>query len=230
MYNDTGLRKTNFSEIYNDSLDKPKITRGRSLEVQISRSRSNSTDRSNLQETSPFKRSSVTYRSAKPSTNSSKANNTWNGPKSKQRPSMSTETFSKQNFSRNGASRSSVRSNYDHNGRRVHSTNSSPTKSPLCQEILKTAETVNDDSQMLEKLKDLLKQYSTLNKDDDDDNLDDLNSWVQNQDANENQTQTNQKKIPEAKTFTSPRKDLKADAKISKIPAPVFKRSTLNLC
>lgn len=230
IYNDTGLRKTNFSDIYNDSLDKPKITRGRSLEVQMPRSRSNSTDRSNLQETSPFKRSSVVYRSAKPSTNSSKVNNTWNGPKPKQRPSVASDTFSKQSFSRNNTSRGSVRSNYDHNGRRVHSTNSSPTKSPLCQEILKTAETVNDDSQMLEKLKDLLKQYSTLNKEDDDDNLDDLNSWVQNQNDTEQHSQINQKKNPEAKTFTSPRKDLKADAKISKIPAPVFKRSTLNLC
>lgn len=199
------------------------MTRGRSLEANSVRSRSNSVERSNQE--SPFKRTSLAYRSAKPSTTLGKGgNNTWNGPKSKQRPSITSDTFQKPNFSRNTNARSSVRSTYDHNGRRVHSTNSSPTKSPLCQEILKTAETVNDDAQMLEKLKDLLKQYDSFSSKDD--SLDDLNAWVQNQ-TKKNSSCTD----PKANVFASPRKDLKADTKtVSKIPAPVFKRSTLNLC
>lgn len=77
---------------------------------------------------------------------------------------------------------------------------------------------------MVEKLKDLLKQYSSFSSQEDDDDLDDLNAWVQN-------GQKKNSSVDPKNTYTSPRKDSKTDAKtVSKIPAPVFKRSTLNLC
>lgn len=67
-------------------------------------------------------------------------------------------------FNRNSAVRAS-QTLYDRNGRRVKSTNTSPTKSvspsPLAQQILEAAGTARNDSQMLEKMKRLLSRYTT---------------------------------------------------------------------
>lgn len=76
------------------------------------------------------------------------------------------EHISSGGFNRNSAVRAS-QTLYDRNGRRVQSTNTSPTKSlspsPLAQQILEAAGTARNDSQMLEKMKRLLSRYTTNN-------------------------------------------------------------------
>lgn len=106
----------------------------------------------------------------------SKITNTWSGrPAPKKRASLGPDTFSAQknstpeppasNFVRNSTVRASHSAVYDKNGRRVNkSTNSSPTKSPspspLAQQILEAAGNAKNDSQMLEKMKQLLSRYT----------------------------------------------------------------------
>lgn len=220
-YNETGLRKTTFSDIYNENGDKPKMVRGRSMDAGT-RSRSNSVERT-LE--SPFKRQSISYRSARPSAASGKSNNTWNGPRQqKQRPSITAETYNKPGKKIGPQSPSpKPKTMYDQHGRRVvNSTNSSPTKSPLRQELMKAAEQFNDDAEMLERLKELLRQYGPFDYKKED--IGDFTSaWVSHQTKKNSLTE-------DPKGFNSPRKDSKPDNNVSKIPAPVFKRSTLNLC
>lgn len=189
------------------------MVRGRSMDGNCTRSRSNSVERGSI-ETSPFKRQSIAYRSARPSSAMGKVN-TWNGPRQKQRPSLTSDTFTKPGKKCNSPN-SKPKVSYDQNGRRIaNSANSSPTKSPLRQELLKAAEQFNNDAEMLEKLKDLLKQYGPFDYPKDE--LGDLTSaWV------------NQSKPVEDKMIT-PRKDSKPENNVSKIPAPIFKRSTMNL-
>lgn len=181
------------------------------------RSRSNSMERP---QESPFKRQSITYRSARPGSAMGKVNNTWNGPRQKQRSSITAETFNKPVKKHSTpTTNAKPKAVYDQNGRRiVSSTNSSPTKSPLRQELLKAAETLNDDAEMLDRIKNILKQYGPFdyNKE----GYEDFTSaWVNN----------SKKTNDDSKTY-APRKDSKPENNVSKIPAPVFKRSTLNLC
>lgn len=217
-YNETGLRKTTFSDIYNENGEKPKITRGRSIDANITRSRSNSMEKP---ESSPFKRQSITYRSARPGSAMGKVNNTWNSPRVRQRSSITAETFNKPSKKYSVPSptpKSKIQ--YDQNGRRIiNSTNSSPTKSPLRQELLKAAESLNDDAEMLNKIKNILKQYGPF--DCKKDSFEDFTSaWVNN---------SKKDSCEDTKVYT-PRKDSKPENNVSKIPAPVYKRSTLNLC
>lgn len=216
-YNDSGLRKTTFSDIYQDN-PQPKMIRGRSVDANASRSRSNSMERP--PEISPFKRQSITYRSARPGTTNGKVNNTWNSPRQRQRSSITAETFNKPSKKYSVPSPTpKPKVQYDQNGRRIiNSTNSSPTKSPLRQELLKAAEISNDDAAMLERIKNILKQYGPFDYTNKNDCEDFTSVWV-------NQS----KKTEDPKVFT-PRKDSKPENNLSKIPAPVYKRSTLNLC
>lgn len=189
------------------------------MDANCTRSRSNSVERP-LE--SPFKRQSISYRSARPSSALGKANNTWNGPRQKQRPSITSDTFNKPGKKYTTPSPTAKpRASYDQNGRRVvNSTNSSPTKSPLRQELLKAAECANDDAAMLNKIKDILKQYGPFDYKNDGNEF--TKTWVSNSTKKNSTTE-------DPKIYTS-RKDSKPDNNISKIPAPVFKRSTLNLC
>ncbi|KAG4072087.1 hypothetical protein HA402_015586 [Bradysia odoriphaga] len=112
--------------------------------------------------------------------------NTWNGRStSKNRPAVANDTFQtpaqNSSFNRNSSSRTS-QNMYDKNGRRIKSTNSSPTKtttSPLAQQILEAAGNAKNDSQMLEKMKALLSKYTKVNgngKEYDDDDF--TTAWV----------------------------------------------------
>lgn len=113
--------------------------------------------------------------------------NTWNGRSTnKNRPALANDTFQtptqNSSFNRNSSSRTS-QNLYDKNGRRIKSTNSSPTKttttSPLAQQILEAAGNAKNDSQMLEKMKALLSKYTKVNgngKDYDDDDF--TTAWV----------------------------------------------------
>lgn len=112
--------------------------------------------------------------------------NTWNGRSTnKTRPSLGNDTFQTptQNgsFNRNSSSRAS-QNLYDKNGRRIKSTNSSPTKtttSPLAQQILEAAGNAKNDSQMLEKMKALLNKYTKVNANGKDYDEDDFTTaWV----------------------------------------------------
>ncbi|XP_044738845.1 GAS2-like protein pickled eggs [Chrysoperla carnea] len=291
IYNDTGLRKTSFSEAYfNDRKPETQIIqkpRGRSIDQRTtSRSRSNSQDKSCDISDSPIKRQQLVYRSvrgeSRPPTNGSpvkksttqkgtqkllvdkSGNNTWSGRQTKQRPSLSNDTFiapqksgspPNNNFSRNTIGRTSLaanRSHYDSNGRRIKTTtapisssaNTSPTKqkSPLLEQILKSAEQSKDDLQMLEKIKEVLKQYSYLTSDKD--SLDFTSAWVHSQGGNSESNLDKRSSVAsdgvgssssesgsKPLAFVSPRRDPKSDAgKISKIPAPVsYKRATTEL-
>lgn len=112
--------------------------------------------------------------------------NTWNGRSiNKTRPSLGNDTFQtptqNPSFNRNSSSRSS-QNLYDKNGRRIKSTNSSPTKtttSPLAQQILEAAGNAKNDSQMLEKMKALLSKYTKVNANGKDYDEDDFTTaWV----------------------------------------------------
>lgn len=112
--------------------------------------------------------------------------NTWSGRSTtKTRPSLGNDTFQtpsqNSSFNRNSSSRSS-QNLYDKNGRRIKSTNSSPTKtttSPLAQQILVAAGNAKNDSQMLEKMKALLSKYTKVNANGKDYDEDDFTTaWV----------------------------------------------------
>lgn len=104
------------------------------------------------------------------------ANQTWSGRGTKKRPSLATDTFQQppppsvngnntaSPLNRSSPNRASTQNLYDKNGRRIKSTNTSPNKtactSPLAQQILVAAGTAKNDSQMLEKMKQLLSKYT----------------------------------------------------------------------
>lgn len=102
------------------------------------------------------------------------ANQTWSGRGTKKRPILATDTFQQPSsvngnttgspLNRSSPIRASTQSLYDQNGRRIKSTNTSPNKtactSPLAQQILVAAGTAKNDSQMLEKMKQLLSKYT----------------------------------------------------------------------
>lgn len=101
--------------------------------------------------------------------------NTWNGRETKKRSSLTTETFtppsrsasSTSPFHRNSTG-TRVSGQYDKNGRRMKSTSltTSPVKtatSPLAQQILQAAGSAKSDSQILEKMRQLLLKYEREN-------------------------------------------------------------------
>lgn len=163
----TGLRKTGFSDqIYDTSPKKviSKIPRSPML------ARRNSIDEQTI--TPPCRKQPV-YRSVrKPTVSSAKkdatpsAISTWSGRNSdgcKKRPPLTVDTFQRQS-----PQRTSQTAMYDKNGRRIKSTNSSPSKSasitnlnqsPLAQQLLEAAGSAKNDAQMIEKMKELLSKY-----------------------------------------------------------------------
>lgn len=196
----TGLRKTGFSaNLYGDD-NTPKVTTKIPRSPMLVRRKSDLC--SEIVTGLPVNslRKSPVYRSVRkpavpkeitpvtpPSKISSPKNiNTWNGRSTnKSRPALGNDTFQTptQNgsFNRNSSSRTS-QNLYDKNGRRIKSTNSSPTKtttSPLAQQILEAAGNAKNDSQMLEKMKTLLSKYTKVNgngKEYDDDDF--TTAWV----------------------------------------------------
>lgn len=208
----TGLRRTDFSSVFDEKKRQSKIPRS---PLPVARSRRNSTENLTITETraeSPATciatRRSTQYSSMRKSipkpvasaTGSSAMSggkNTWNGRDSnpttgtvnarKQRPGLSRDTFQSPNtsFSRNSPVRSSYQGSpaqYDSNGRRIQSSRvkppnsvqTSPSKqslngaaagatSPLAQQLLEAAVNAKNEAQILEKMKELLREYS--NKD-----------------------------------------------------------------
>lgn len=215
----TGLRRTEFSSVFDDKKRQSRIPRS---PLPVARSRRNSTENLTITETraeSPAtclaSRRSPQYSSVRKSIQKPMASatsigaygqqsggkNTWNGRDSnptvgaggsisngrKQRPALSRDTFqspaSQTSFSRNSPVRSSYQGSaaqYDSNGRRIQSrakpssVQTSPSKqslngnaagatSPLAQQLLEAAVNAKNEAQILEKMKELLREYS--NKD-----------------------------------------------------------------
>lgn len=114
--------------------------------------------------------------------------NTWNGRSSMSRPKITNETFSSSarsaSLTRNSPTRSSQ---FDSRTRqrsstRASSVNSSPNKSsnqqsPLAQQLLEAAGKARNDAQILDKIKEILRQYS---KDKNDEGNDFTATWVNN--------------------------------------------------
>lgn len=189
-------------------------------------------------------------------------------PKGKNRPTVTADTFmsplankspaaankvSSPPFQRNSNLRSSTSAlrnmnGYDHNGRRIQvkpSPQTSPVKtssklmSPLLEKILKTAENAEDDMMMLEKMKDIIKQYSGLvqgseksrdakQMSDDPDYSDFTSAWVhsngtleRSQSSRQLRDSLNNCSVPtskEAETVDTSDSALKSAALVSKIP------------
>lgn len=143
-----------------------------------------------------------------PKKNSRNINNTWNGRQKAARPSVA-DVFSTP-FSRNTATRRSVSvSNYDSNGRRISSANTSPTKGRLRQELLKTVKKNEDDLVIAQEVQAILRKFGSLNV-----LNDELGSGPQS--LVEDQTRAG---------YYSPRKDSRRDNHVSRIPAPVTHRA-----
>lgn len=210
----TGLRRTEFSSVFEDKKRQSRIPRS---PLPVARSRRNSTENLTITETraeSPATclaaRRSPQYSSVRRSipkpmasahgqgnTSAAAGKNTWNGRDSnptmigagvtaataasarKQRPALSRDTFSQSpnpSFSRNSPVRSSYQgapAQYDSNGRRIQgrakqvsSLQTSPSKqqqsgsSPLAQQLLEAAVNAKNEAQILEKMKELLREYS----------------------------------------------------------------------
>lgn len=192
----TGLRKTDFSSnLYGDDglpVKQQTVTSKIPRSPMPTRRKSfdNSTSTVSDKSATPISRKVPVYRSVRKPTSTAtttkdnpKDMNTWNGrSNTKKRPSLGADTFQNpsatttngnSSLNRNSPVRSS-QTIYDKNGRRIKSTNSSPTKtatSPLAQQILEAAGNAKNDTQILEKMKQLLSKY-TKSKSDDQNNRD----------------------------------------------------------
>lgn len=93
--------------------------------------------------------------------------------------------------------------------RRPSSTNTSPKKSVLKQEVLNAVEDVDDEDTFLITIKKLIKKHASLNK---------LNDCEEPQQVNNSFSRN----TPERSSYLSPRKDSKVNNNLSKIPAPKF--------
>lgn len=99
------------------------------------------------------------------------------------------------------------------NDRRASSTNTSPKKSLLKQEVLSAIKHIEDDDTFVITIQKLMKKHGSLNVlNDCDDPLPVSNGFTKNS--------------PERSSFRSPRKDSKVHSNMSKIPAPVFYSKT----
>uniref|UniRef100_A0A7G3AQ68 Proteinral transcriptional corepressor trfa n=2 Tax=Lutzomyia longipalpis TaxID=7200 RepID=A0A7G3AQ68_LUTLO len=176
----TGLRKTGFSDnLYDDGQKKPVSRIPRS--PMATRRKSAEAAGEIVTGLPLVSRKTPVYRSVRKTTpvkENSVEKNTWSGRETKKRSSLTTETFnppsrsasSTSPFHRNSAgSRASVGGGqYDKNGRRMKSTSltTSPVKSatsPLAQQILQAAGSAKSDSQILEKMRELLSKYDREN-------------------------------------------------------------------
>lgn len=260
----TGLRKTDFSALYDNKKHSriprsplPAIRSRRSSTENLSITDSPDTRSSGLpimQRKSPLY-SSVRRSIPKPMTN---GKNTWNGRDTnptavtpnqavKKRPTLSNDTFQSPStpFSRNSPSRTSHQGlKYDSNGRRIKpqasSVNTSPVKqassssSPLAQQLLAAAESAKNDTQIIETMKQLLRQYSEKSPTDTD--YDDFTTaWVNSNGALDRSSSTSS---PTKSTFTAKQNSTISSAdschskdglarRTSRIPGPLRQKSEL---
>lgn len=250
----TGLRKTGFSENLYDpnSPVTPKTTATASkIPKSPLPSRRKSAEGSSTaasDKASTLNRKIPTYRSVrKVNPSPDQKDNTWSGRTTKQRTPLAADTFdTKANSTQVPLSRNSpVRtSQYDKNGRKIkpvsNSVNTSPSKtgptSALAQQLMEAAAGAQNDTQIIEKVKQLLSRYSSNQPmTPGGSEYDDFTTaWVNNNGvvdrniSNSPKTQSkrsstvsttsegaNCKEIP---SVMSPRRDNKG---MSKIPAPV---------
>lgn len=180
----TGLRKTGFgSNLYDESSPKKPISKIPRSPMSVRRK---SIDNSNVDSENvtglPMNRKAPVYRSVRKLTPNDGSNgkiSTWSGRTgtAKPRTALTANTFKQQSpqpmpsssFSRNPSIRGS-QILYDQNGRKIKSGTSSLTTSPikksasaspLAKQILEVAGTAKTDSQILEKMKELLNKYTS---------------------------------------------------------------------
>lgn len=173
----TGLRKTGFSENLYDpnSVTAPKATPVSKIPMSPIPSRRKSAENpapAASEKTSSLTRKIPTYRSVrKVNPSPDQKDNTWSGRTTKQRSSLAADTFDSKvsspvaTLSRSSPARSSQ---YDKNGRRTkpasNSVNTSPNKnghaSVLAQQLIEAAAGAQNDTQIIEKVKQLLSKYS----------------------------------------------------------------------
>ncbi|CAH1163127.1 unnamed protein product [Phaedon cochleariae] len=127
---------------------------------------------------------------------------TWSGRPKSSRPSVTMETFVSP-FARNSTGRRSVSAIND---RRSSSTNTSPTKSKLKQELLQTVKQADDDDEAIAlQVQALLRKYGSL-------------SILNHED--EEPTSSPFARTSDRVSFRSPRKDSRPENNLSRIPAP----------
>ena len=238
----TGLRRTDFS---NQLFDKQSPKKGlskipKSPVVVRRKSIDNTVSENNTG--LPLSRKIPQYRSVRKSSGSVDMN-TWSGRANKTRPSIGAETFeagkpkSPNTFNRNTPSRSSQ---YDKSPVKTKSTsnsvNTSPNKSrvtsPLAQQLMQAANCSKNDTQILEKMKQILSKYSTTNKIEYNDDF--TTAWVNNNGALESNSNTSPRfpskrtsmgstcsEIPNHRDIPSVASPRRTDKGVSKIPAPI---------
>uniref|UniRef100_A0A1B0DBM0 Uncharacterized protein n=1 Tax=Phlebotomus papatasi TaxID=29031 RepID=A0A1B0DBM0_PHLPP len=168
----TGLRKTGFSDnLYDDGQKKPVSRIPRSPMATRRKSAENSgeivTGLPLVARKTPVYRSVRKTTPVKETTPTEK--NTWNGRETKKRNFYTTFEIGQQHKSvHRNSTGSRVSGQYDKNGRRMKSTSltTSPVKtatSPLAQQILQAAGSAKSDSQILEKMRQLLLKYEREN-------------------------------------------------------------------
>lgn len=200
--NDVGLRKTQYSQKIYENESKTPVASEKSVqeERKLSYRRSNSLEGKETPSIpkmngSPYKK--VVQCKV----------NTWNNSPKRQRSSLTPETFTS-SFSRNSATRRSVSAvGYD---RKSSSTNTSPTKGRLRQELLKTVKNTDDDALMAMQVQELLKKYGSLNMLDDD----------EEQQFTSLPTESTFKRSTGRMSIRSSRKDSRPELH-SRIPAPI---------
>lgn len=253
----TGLRKTGFSETLFDATTTPTAKAHPASKIPMSptpsRRKSADTPTASSEKTNSLNRKIPTYRSVRSKINPSSADqkdNTWSGRTTKQRQSLAVDTFDTKGssaLSRNSPARSSSTS-YDKNGRRnkpvSNSVNTSPnktgqTKSTLAQQLMEAAAAEND-SQIIEKVKNLLSKYSNSERQSSTEGngseYDFTTDWVKNNgivDSNVATVEPHKAKFKKGSSLSttsegarlqdipsviSPRR---GDRGVSKIPAPV---------
>lgn len=174
----TGLRKTGFSEnLYdptNPATSKTQTASKIPKSPLPSRRKSAEGSTTTLSDkASSLNRKIPTYRSVrKVNSSSEQKDNTWSGRPTKQRTPLGPDMFdakvssSQSTLSRNSPSRNSQ---YDKNGRKIKpvssSVNTSPIKtgqaSVLAQQLIEAAAGAQNDTQIIEKVKQLLSKYSS---------------------------------------------------------------------
>ncbi|XP_021707456.1 GAS2-like protein pickled eggs [Aedes aegypti] len=175
----TGLRKTGFSENLYDSngpvTPKPTTTASKIPKSPLPSRRKSAEGSSTAasDKASTLSRKIPTYRSVrKVNPSQDQKDNTWSGRTTKQRTPLAADTFDTKvsspqvPLSRNSPVRTSQ---YDKNGRKIkpvsNSVNTSPNKtgptSSLAQQLMEAAAGAQNDTQIIEKVKQLLSKYSS---------------------------------------------------------------------
>ncbi|XP_072381750.1 GAS2-like protein pickled eggs [Diabrotica undecimpunctata] len=229
--NEFGLRRTQFSQRIYENDTKTILEKTRHAIDKLSESSSSSPETTTNETFSPKKKErsfSTTKegvqvrRKSYSRSNSSEANidvqkspkrtpsqpkkvdskiSTWSGRPKASRASISQDTF--QPFARN----STVRRSVSGLERRSSSTNTSPTKSKLRQELLQAVNKADSDEAVALQVQMLLKKFGSLNTLNDDEPL--------SLPILPTRTST------ERMSFRSPRKDSRTDNHMTRIPAPV---------